>query len=144
MAESRHYTPSSEDEDFETEKQELLGPYILRQKRKGMGLYVVSCLLAVSLIANVGLLLKNAWWKPPMLYCKKPSMSLQLAYVIDPNEAPANEVLQDKLVSFGSSVKGTGFSDFQGSPNERNNKLWRSLYKSKISDILQVLCILRD
>ncbi|KAF2451771.1 hypothetical protein P171DRAFT_438445 [Karstenula rhodostoma CBS 690.94] len=61
---------------------------------------------------NIGLLLKVSSWKPTRLY------------------SPANSILNDKIVTFGSSVEGTGYSEYQGAPDEKNNKLWRALYNN--------------
>ena len=53
--------------------------------------------------------------------------SSDLSYLL---KAPAQDALEYQLVKFDSSIYG-GETEYQGPPNEHNNKLWKNLYSRK-------------
>jgi hypothetical protein len=73
MAHSHHYRSSLDSNDLESEKEELLIHSVKGKAHRTRSLYVLACLLVVSLAANVVQLLGKKTLHPPRLFCKSSS-----------------------------------------------------------------------
>jgi hypothetical protein len=132
------YASLQESDDFEGDDQDQQPP------RKNVGTKS-KLLLVISLFTNAWffamLLVRHftvpSWSKDPLLaiYCKYrrlPHSDIINRISNSENKAPANEAVEYETRVFVSSTRGGTLSQYQGEPNEDNNKAWLELFECEL------------